>query len=1583
MTLSKQTQIRLRSKLLARQTRAILDTAPVAPKHAYRVYTHVAECESYFTSPRIPMGQIQSGTVDPLTFWINYQFGATDANGIPIQRTQEQLEQRADTINGWIESVFILFKQIRKGKDFEDFYLAVCAFIRAVTGKSIINGFAAVWGKVKDLFHEIVEEISNFVQGDEAPEPLNPFTVFRNWITRVDEVKSHPVVQKCRSMFLYILSFSFLEKFGITFDTFWFTKAEAEYHKEKHNDTYGFFYSVLDGSTFILERLYDCYKTGTWSALTHSSTSYGKWVDEVYALRVDVVKLHNPEANGISYHGFLGRLDNAIEQGRAICRFMVSDDQRAKMTAKKLLSELEMIKATECTKKAARESRDAPFALLYYAGSGVGKSTLQDLTFQHFGKVHNLPTSSEFHYTRIFSDEYYSGFRTSMWSIVLDDVASKHPDMKDDPSMDDILQIMNNVAFTPPQADLADKGKTPLRAALVQASTNSKDLNAFVYYANPLAIQRRLPYVVTVTVKAEYAKLDEHGRVPEPECRMLDSSKTPPLDEGEYPDYWEFLVEKIKAEVDSASKKQRASFVPVMSTDSIHEYLAYISQESLIHKRNQSIVRTSAKQYAQAKVCETCFRIVKQCTCDGIQSTEMMIGSAIVALGGGLVAAGANCFNRRVRPRARTAAADFVMDVLTDTVTELAVRLQDSKPEEAVDTEEFFDTQEAAPEVVEVSYVEEIRATLNSGVLTASEVLQCEHTRVRDIVSQLGQTTQQFRWGGTPVLAFLLAVPTVLAGFKLYSMYQAMSVQGKEEENQREFPKDEKPNPWYREEYTPAAWELGTLTKSWKNISQDQVEERVSRQTMYAEAQYANASGIEVTRAMRILCIEGQMYVTNNHNLPASQIDLTVTPTIVEEGVGQKFTVRLYERDFHRVPESDLVFFIIGCVPPRSDLSGLFCNKTFGTTCGGTFISRDRNGRSFTRKLAALKDSVIVTGELGDMPGFQGNCSEITQAGDCGSPYLGFTPMGPAILGIHIIGGRTAKVGCTRVAQEDITLAKAVLKYRTIHPGKPDLTDADGREIPVGPLHPKSTFRYIESGTANVYGSFQDFRSISKSKVKPTLIHNKMLSLGYKSKVGAPVMRSYVPWRLAHKDIVQQQFVIEQARLDDCVEAFSADIISGLTSEDFGEMKILDDAATLNGLPGVKYIDKMNRGTSMGFPWRHSKRKELIELGMFDIWPDYVEFKPEFYEKVDAMIERYKQGQVTMPVFIEHLKDEVLPLAKVEAQKTRLMLGCPATFAFVVRKYLLSTVRVIQNNRYVFECAPGTNATSVEWCDIYHYLTKHGKDRMVAGDYSKFDKRMSAQMITAAFKVLYNILRHAGWSEENLTTIWTIGGDIAFPLVDANGDLVQFWGSNPSGHPLTVIINSLVNSLYVRYAWSLKGNDLKQFKSHVALMTYGDDNIMGISRKIKNFDHTVLQTELAKIGVVYTMADKEAESVPFLHIEETSFLKRRWVYNADVGSHVAQLEHDSIEKGLMYHIPSKVVCAEQQAVNVMGNALREYFFYGEETYNTRKVQFEQVIKEMDLGDYFPGFVTYDDCVRTYLEGSSDIHPGGLCPECCP
>jgi hypothetical protein len=728
--------------------------------------------------------------------------------------------------------------------------------------------------------------------------------------------------------------------------------------------------------------------------------------------------------------------------------------------------------------------------------------------------------------------------------------------------------------------------------------------------------------------------------------------------------------------------------------------------------------------------------------------------------------------------------------------------------------------------------------------------------------------------------------------------------------------------------------------------------------------------------------------VTNSHNIPEEDCTLSIVAGEACEGVNACFKFFLGKFDVFRLPESDLVFFRIGCMPPKKNLIDLLPASTFHCVAKGFLLGRAADGVPTRNAVSAAVLNLAYRAQM-DKTFRSWTCKVAadTVDGDCGTPMVLETPVGPIIAGLHQFGGRRHEAASVQLTREHVQSALAYFpEVGTVQCGAPNLKDAQGVPIQLEPVHPKSVFRYIKDGVGTMYGSLPGFRAKHRSKVTDTFIAGAMHDRGYEAKVGRPVMQGWEPWRHAALDVVHQEFKVRQDILDECVKSFADDILSRLTKEDLDEVIILDNESTVNGLPGVQFVDKMNRRTSMGFPWRESKSKHLSEPRQHEQWDSFVEFDDDFIARVDDIIGKYKTGTRHMPVFTAHLKDEPTKFKKILGKLTRVFSGAPADWVFVVRKYLLSFVRLVQKNKYTFESGPGTQAHSAEWDEMFHYLTQFGKERIIAGDYSKFDKRMSAQWVLAAFQVIDHILAAAGWSMQDRLVVWCIAYDTAFPLTDFNGDLFEFWGSNPSGHPLTVIINGIVNALYIRYVWRIIGYKLMDFKTFVALMTYGDDNIMGVARSILNFDHTVIQSELAKIGVTYTMADKDSESVPFVSIYDVSFLKRKWRYEPALGSHVAQIEHDSIVKSLVKCIPSKVLCPEAHAVQVMVGAVGEYAYYGQEVFEEKRQMFLDVIAETGLEPYYEeacpdGFLRWDVFVQNYLEASKAIYEDGTCPDC--
>ncbi len=1513
--------LRLKKKLALRKKAKLMRKLQHQRVAIIPTYTHVQECEAELLQK-------------------------FDVQSTPLTVDYDNLEIGMLTIN-----LLVLVSDEKTWSSPARLASALNLYITSVTKKNTIS--MCQWVIEKCLEFRATFQLS--LQSEEEDEnPIfaqmrkvsNPFTNIRTIFQKWSLVKSHPLVKKLMSMLHHILAASLLEKFGITYETFFFSKAEKEASIRAHGSKLGLVETVLDGASYILERLWDCACTGHWSPFMHTGDNYGKWVDSVYAIKEQSFMLHAPEANGFKLHQFVADLDKAIEQGDLILKYSVDLDPSVRIAAKKLLSELRLLKGEQLTREFARAQREAPFGVLFFGGSGLGKSTLISAFQSYFAKIFSLPEGDQYSYTRSFEDEYYSGFTSSMWSIILDDVAARNPNMKDDKSINEIITLMNNVCYCPPQADLADKGKTPVRAKLVIATTNVKHLNAHAYFCSTLAIRRRLPYIITPVVLPEYSVDPE---VPEYD-RMLDSAKVKV--EGALPNLWKFKVEKVGAlpgtQEDMPQSAQLSPVSPPEGWD-IYEMLKYLGKEAKKHFANQDMMLRSRNELREMPVCNVCLEVGERCQCQGdIQSDFSwdipwywfvgLVAFHYVRMNIELWMNKIVCFTfwwiyRMITAQIRARWNRMVFwtfrkeDVLT-----------------------------------------RVRATLENTAESAKDMLKFEHEQIREAFVKAGEKIRMLNLTHRRLAAFVAALPVVYLTYKTVKAWKDLEIQGSTLEGERIESKDEKPNVWVRDEYEPKSFETGSLTKSWKTLPFEDIADKVGRNVIHLTARYTD-NGIPKKQVCRALGLRGNLYVTTNHSLnPNHELMVTVVTSKAVDGIGGNFTIKIVQKQLFRLPEEDLVFFRLGNMPPVKNIVELLAEDTFRTVCKGTKLYTDENG---TRRQLAASGIHYVLSNLGApihsiIKGWKATSPVDTENGDCGVPLLGMAQQGPVILGLHQQGGRGNVNVSIMLNKHHYMMAVDHFGTFEIAANAPYLKDVNDVQVEVQGVHHKSPVRYINEGTANVYGSFTGFRPSHKSQVTDTFIRKEMEELGHKVKTGAPVMKGWEPWHAAIKDIVQQDFTADQSIIDECADAFAEDILAGLSAQDLKELVILDDMSTINGIPGVKYIDKMKRNTSMGWPWRSKKSNFMSEPHAFEVWNDAVDFDDAFYERVNRIIERYEAGERHMPVYTGHLKDEPTKFSKIESKLTRVFCGAPADWSFVVRKYLLTFVRVMQNNKFLFEAAPGTNAVSYEWEDMYDYLTKFNSNHLIAGDFSKFDKNMSAQWIMAAYRVIDAILKKAGWSEKDRRAVQCIGVDTAFPLCDMNGDVIEFWGSNPSGQPLTVIINCLVNSLYMRYVWKKCGEDLKQFKAYVALMTYGDDNVMDVHQDKPNFNHTSIQRELGKIGIKYTMADKETESVPYITISDVSFLKREWRWHHELHTYVAAIEEDSISKMLTKCVPSKVLCPEAHAVTVMSCALREYFLYGRPTFEKWRSSFLEVIAKKNLSPFYTTeFPTYLQLIKEY------------------
>nr|QRQ90215.1 MAG: hypothetical protein 1 [Riboviria sp.] len=1318
-----------------------------------------------------------------------------------------------------------------------------------------------------------------------------------------------------RKLYTYLLVQGFLKQVGMSMSDEEFLSLDRKARSEYKSET-NLMVLIFDTSIMLCERLCAYRATGDWMNLVHTDAAYTAWFKEADRLLGLSSFTSNLEAVGTTYFAFCSDLNSAIEKGEAYGRFSKKTLGTEMQALKKKLESLKLLKNLDLTKRAAQKERKAPFGVLIYGASSVAKSTFTKALYYYFGQLHGLDTDDHFLFSRSPMDEFWSNFDPSMWAIRIDDAALLDPGATSDvdSTVRDIINVVNNVPYVPPQAAIEDKGKTPVMAKLVLVTSNTPSLNAGEYFACPLALRRRLPYVIKLEPKEVYLAANK---------KFIDPSKLPPIEDA-FPDFWRITVQRVVPITNRG--KDDAKLEDVETFESMANFLKHFAVASLEHEGNQAKATVCDEGMRKLKVCRLCFT-VGECEC--LQADITVMGVFLW------------WFRFIVMEHLARIAINVTLHLLSLTIFSYFARLQ-----------------------VTGYVLTRWASFMNKSVQIRVWGFLYENGRDRVYTIQL----HKFLKAAKVISVMYLSYKAARVSWDWTYGEKKKKPEEKVEEAEESTPlevqgnvfgsteqqleKETSSNVWYNPTVELNRFDVPLAAQSLVGISSEALRDRLSQNcvrliiTSPEAKKRANVCGVFV---------KGHWLMFNYHaSLTGPMLEIEIQSMTNAQGLTANTKVYVRREDIRACRARDMALVEIRDVAPRKDITSLWCESAIPVS-KMVSIRREKSGSVSYREVYGVTYSEAFPVEVlnRELSVYMGKVREETQVGDCGSVAVAMTPRGPVIMGLHTLGYKDT-AGFTYIPKSEIERLTAGSLVVTAGP-QPKF-DLQG-SVQLTEPHHRSLMRYIERGTLTVFGSMPGFRAKPKSKVCATPLQEEMLShFEVEVKHCEPYMSGFAPWRNNLLEMVVPNHAIDTQILLHCTQSFTADILKALSAthgDDWKrELVFLSKRAALNGLPGVKFIDRVNVNSSMGSPFNTTK-KAFLKDAPCEKYPDGIDFDDVVWEMYDEVSAAYARGERVNPVFMGHLKDEPVTLAKHKAQKTRLFTGAPVAWCLVVRSRYLTMVRLIQQNPFIFEAGPGTVTQSTEWGTIRDYLVEHGDDRIVAGDYSKFDKRMIARFVLSAFDVLIALYREAGFSEAELLELQCIAEDTAFPLVNVNGDVVEFFGTNPSGHPLTVIINSIVNSIYMRYAYVL-ANPLQTcstFKENVNLFTYGDDNIMGISPTCEWFNHTAIQGKLATIGVQYTMADKEAETKPFIHIDDCSFLKRSWRYDSDVGAHLCPLEEESIHKSLTVWVPSSTLCPEAQMVAVISSANSEYFFYGREVFEKHHRFFKEILAQSPYCHY--------------------------------
>jgi hypothetical protein len=430
---------------------------------------------------------------------------------------------------------------------------------------------------------------------------------------------------------------------------------------------------------------------------------------------------------------------------------------------------------------------------------------------------------------------------------------------------------------------------------------------------------------------------------------------------------------------------------------------------------------------------------------------------------------------------------------------------------------------------------------------------------------------------------------------------------------------------------------------------------------------------------------------------------------------------------------------------------------------------------------------------------------------------------------------------------------------------------------------------------------------------------------------------------------------------------FSSEILSAVTAHYYARLlnipkqvretvTVLTENAFLYGIDGVPFVDSLNFKTGAGYFYGSSKALVMPALLQPDgttrhTISDVTRTRMDNFEDSASRLER------PSVIFNASLKDEAVTEKKMTAGKLRVFQAICLEGLLLLRKYFLSVISIFQRFNFVTELAVGMNCFGRDWDDLHEYLFQPGW-RVFCGDYSNFDQRQASSIMKCAWKILINFCRANNpgvFIALTLNVMYSLAIECCNPIVNFFGDLYIFNGYNPSGHALTVVINSIVNSLYIRVAWLDIFGNLKDFNDHVRIITYGDDNVISVHPKYQErFNQNTVSLALAKYGVIYTDAHKSAVMEPFVAEDDATFLKRSWAVDhfEGVQFYRCPIEMKTINTMLCIQKHEQDIAQDDRDASVIFSSLAEAFHHGRDFYAEHAIHCRECITQFGLDEWF-------------------------------
>lgn len=1407
-----------------------------------------------------------------------------------------------------------------------------------------------------------------------------------NW----DTVRSAPIFEKISNLISVAASIGLCSVTNLS----WNVKGIEMFRLgsiKKHANAIDLFGAVLDTFITFIEGGYECFRQKSFKPLLFTNDSSLKY-DDLYFTIVEAHQhaiIFNLAANPIRYQGkmqvltdldYCTMLDEGVELAESAYK-SARGTWQASVFEKRLVT-LRTLRAEYTARRLDGALRYAPFAVYIFGSSGVGKSTLASLTMSDCLKASGANPDPKFTAVLKESDKFDSTLKSDTHGIFLDDMGNTRLEFVEKSPCDRLIDICNNVITYANKAEVNEKGKIEIRPHVLVITSNAPLADhARKCSIDPFSIVRRGDIHVKVNVKPEFALSD--GR--------LDTKKVNKVFPGDDldTDIWDLTVyipngknsKLLLGPIDGSVNETHMN---------VHEFLEYATNSCEEHFDNQRTVVRKAQNMVKARsYCDTCRRTPRLCRCVTTE-TELApntsVEDSVQNVGSTKQASISETFGA-VKEQIEKIPA------LTNAITlRIPQRVVDNswvqKAYMLFHAREFIELERNTRNAMLQLFCLILGMGVVFGELSAGLCLFavsmcsflyytilakwksdiCERlSNNREITSDLFASVRESK--AFQFLAICAAAKVIHKFVKALCVvheHQATLAPKKLSDLEE---RNAEINPWC----TPV---LGEVHVSHRNdtMTFEQVIAKVKK-NLFHVTMVEN----KFQQSCDILALGGTNYLFPYHVFENRNTLKILVTRSDPDSLGGTFTSFLGVQDIVPIPGKDLCVVSLPAGGVRADIVDLFPDLV--TVSGNArIVYRNKDGSLSDEPIKAIYTKDCESGGAG----YEYQTPYNTFNGMCGAVGIGSFAKSPIIF-IHLRGitGTPSGKGLTIVREE---LRKAIAGTHRKVTGFPahsagtfPMTRYDKQVITSREIHPNSPLNYLPHGSnVEFIGSNMDRTHHTSSEVVETPISSIVAEVtGVERKHGPPKFNSKRMWQASLAHSANPSPGVEPHLLEKAIIDYAGHLIARFDEPEFRdtikkELKPLNDMEILCGRDGCRFIDALKRNTSKGFPLSGAKLDMITFLPPED-YPDFAcpaECDQMIMDQMRQMEDLLASGERCYAIFKACVKDEATELGK---DKVRVFQAADWAFQMVVRKYMLPIARILSMFPLDSECAVGVNAQGPEWDELAKHMRKFGADRIFAGDYSKYDLRMPAQLILAAIEVYIAIAQWNGqYSERDITIMKGIATEIAYSCVSYNGDVIIHSGSNPSGHNMTVYVNCTVNSLLMRCAYyHLYPKELgspDEFRDRCSVITYGDD-FKGSTREDTDFlNHVTYSQFLAERDMVLTMPDKKSKPKPYMNDDEADFLKRKNRFEEETGLIHGVLEEDSIWKSLHTVVKSRSVSLEDQSAQNIDGALREWWQYGREVYDQRREQMKEVAMKAGISHLCNELdVTYDDRLEKFKE----------------